>query len=256
MLPLEKDVLKEQEIVRDLDDTLAELTLIENTASSVDSTVEPVEQIENVTQLGESLRRLKSKFEKLEEKLREPEGLVMHAPHGDNLGARMELLQDSLEQKKQELNDSAKLKALTPEVALMIECVESRLNEIKESPLRSLDEQNATLQELEVKKQQLQSLIESIPASVGGDELRERSLYQLEQLNDLLKRLASAVGDKLAALAAFNAIKDEVEAQLSSLDARQVRLDADSVQALNDRIFELNVSFKRATNAPFFCISY
>uniref|UniRef100_A0A915B118 KASH domain-containing protein n=2 Tax=Parascaris univalens TaxID=6257 RepID=A0A915B118_PARUN len=236
LMQLEKDVLKEEELVCDLNDTLTDFTFIENATASLDTTVEPAEQLENVARLDENLRQLKSKVEKVEEKLRAPEGLVVHAPLGDNLSVRLELLQESLERKKQEIGDGAKLRALAPEVALITECVQSRLNEIEELPLRSLEEQNATLQELEVKKQQLQTLIDSIPESVEGDELRERSLCQLGQLNDLLKRLASVVGDKFAAIAAFNVIKDEVQEQLSSLDAHQVRLDADSVQALNDSI--------------------
>uniref|UniRef100_A0A0M3HFJ4 Olfactomedin-like domain-containing protein n=1 Tax=Ascaris lumbricoides TaxID=6252 RepID=A0A0M3HFJ4_ASCLU len=54
-------------------------------------------------------------------------------------------------------------------------------------------------------------------------------------------RLAAAVGDKLAALAAFNAAKDEVESQLSLIEAStQVLLDHDTVQGVSDRINELD----------------
>uniref|UniRef100_A0A183VG65 KASH domain-containing protein n=1 Tax=Toxocara canis TaxID=6265 RepID=A0A183VG65_TOXCA len=238
--PLEKDVTKEQELVGDLNNTLAELSSIGSYVVSIDSSVEPTEQLAEVAQFSENLRQLKSKVEKVEEKLKAPERLVRHAPLGEDLSARVTQLQDSLEQKKRELSDRAKLRTLAPEVALITECVQRRLNEIERSPLRSLDDQNTTVQELEAKKQQLESLIESIPAGVEGDDLRERSSWQLGQLNELLKRLSAAVGDKLAALAAFNATKDEVQAQLSSLDTREVRHDAESVQAVNDRIEELN----------------
>ncbi|KHN71284.1 Nuclear anchorage protein 1, partial [Toxocara canis] len=252
--PLEKDVTKEQELVGDLNNTLAELSSIGSYVVSIDSSVEPTEQLAEVAQFSENLRQLKSKVEKVEEKLKAPERLVRHAPLGEDLSARVTQLQDSLEQKKRELSDRAKLRTLAPEVALITECVQRRLNEIERSPLRSLDDQNTTVQELEAKKQQLESLIESIPAGVEGDDLRERSSWQLGQLNELLKRLSAAVGDKLAALAAFNATKDEVQAQLSSLDTREVRHDAESVQAVNDRIEELNVSLQRTIHVSFYVL--
>lgn len=243
-MPLEKDVLKEQELLQDIRSALSELTSVGDNVIAIDTEVEPNEQLDNVALLGDKLRQLKGKVEKLEGRLQSPEGLVKRTPLSDDLLARVAQLQDALENKKQELTDRAKLQTLAPEVALITESVQGRLNEIEQSSLQSVDEQSAILQDLESKKQQLESLIGSIPAGSEGDELRERSFWHLEQLNNLLGRFAAAVGDKLAALAAFNATKDEVQTQLSFIEAPvKVRLEPDSVQAINDRIDELNVSF-------------
>uniref|UniRef100_A0A183U0G5 Dynactin subunit 2 n=2 Tax=Toxocara canis TaxID=6265 RepID=A0A183U0G5_TOXCA len=240
-VPLEEDVMKEQELLRDVRNTFAELTSLGDDVVAIDPESEPTEQLGNVAYLGDSLRRLKANIEKLETRLQSGEGLVKRTSLSEDLSARVAQLQDALENKKQQLTDRAKLHTLAPEIALITESVQGRLNEIEQSPLQSIDEQSATLQDLESKKQQLENLIESIPVGSEGDELRERSFWQLGQLNEMLKRLAAAVGDKLAALAAFNATKDEVQAQLSLIGTpSQVRLDTDSTQAISERINELN----------------
>ncbi|KHN86501.1 Nuclear anchorage protein 1 [Toxocara canis] len=233
--------LKEQELLRDVRNTFAELTSLGDDVVAIDPESEPTEQLGNVAYLGDSLRRLKANIEKLETRLQSGEGLVKRTSLSEDLSARVAQLQDALENKKQQLTDRAKLHTLAPEIALITESVQGRLNEIEQSPLQSIDEQSATLQDLESKKQQLENLIESIPVGSEGDELRERSFWQLGQLNEMLKRLAAAVGDKLAALAAFNATKDEVQAQLSLIGTpSQVPLDTDSTQAISERINELN----------------
>uniref|UniRef100_A0A914S6V6 Uncharacterized protein n=1 Tax=Parascaris equorum TaxID=6256 RepID=A0A914S6V6_PAREQ len=243
LMPLEKDVLKEQELLRDIRSALSELTSTGDDVVAIDLEIEPNEQLDNVAHLGDNLRQLKGKVEKLERRLQSPEGLVKRTPLSDDLSVRIAQLQDALENMKQQLTDRAKLQTLAPEISLITESVQGRLEEIELSSPQSVDEQTAVLQDLESKKQQLESLIGNIPAGSEGDELRERSFWHLGQLNDLLGRLASAVGDKLAALAAFNATKDEVQAQLSLIDVPvKVCLESDSVQAINDRIGELNVS--------------
>ncbi|VDK44324.1 unnamed protein product, partial [Anisakis simplex] len=240
LTPLEKDIVEEQDLLRDLRSILSDMTSIGDDVVAIDPESEPSEQLENATQLGDSLRQLKTKVEKLVKRLQSPENLVKRTPLSDDILGRVTQLQDALDDKKQKLKDRAKLHTLSPEITQITESVQRHADELDQLPLQPLDEQSATLQDLELKKQQLESLIEGIPAGAEGDELRERSYWQLGQLNDLLKRLAAVVGDKLAALAAYKATKDEVQAQLAAIEAPgEVRLDSDSIQAITDHVNEL-----------------
>lgn len=241
-VPLEKDVSKEQELLRELRSTLSELTSIGDEVVAIDITTQPPQQLDSVLHQGENLRQLKAKVEKLEQKLQTPEGMVKRSPVTDDLSSRVMQLQNALEQKKQALTDRAKLQSLVPQVTLITENVQRCLNGIEQTPLQTLEDQNMALQDLEAMKHPLESLLESIPKGEEGDELRQSSSFWLSKLNDLLRKLAETVGDKLAALAAFNAAKDDVLTQLSNIDTPiRVRLDDDSVKNISDRLNELNV---------------
>ncbi|VDK80099.1 unnamed protein product, partial [Gongylonema pulchrum] len=240
LIPLEKDVRKEQELMRDLHEMLSTLTAIGDDVIAIDPNVEPSEKLENIGELAENLRQLKGKAEKLEEKLRIAEGLVKRAPVTDDLSARVTQLQNALADKSQLLTMRIKLQAIAPEISLITESIQNRVNEIEQSPVQTVAEQNATLSELEAKKRQLVSLVENIPPGDEGNEMRERSNWQLSQLNDLLARLAAAVGEKLAALAAFNATKDEVEAQIASLPiVADDQIATATVHGLDNRLQDL-----------------
>lgn len=249
LIPLEKDIRKEQELMHDLHEILSTLTSIGDDVIAVDPIIEPSQQLESIGQLAENLRKLKGKVEKLEGRLQSTEGMVKRASVTDDLFGRVVQLQNALDDKKGKLTDRAKLYAITPEISLINESVQNYVNEMEQIPMQTVEEQNAALNELEGKKHQLENLLENIPQGDEGNELREKGCWLLGQLNDILKRLGGAVGEKFAALASFNAIKDEIETQLSSLQAIPTSISNEiTISELDNRLQDINVSFF------FFCL--
>uniref|UniRef100_A0A1I7VDT4 Septation ring formation regulator EzrA n=1 Tax=Loa loa TaxID=7209 RepID=A0A1I7VDT4_LOALO len=233
LVPLEKDIRNEQELMHDLHEILCTLTSIGDDVIAVDPITEPSQQLESI-----------GKVEKVEGKLQSSEGMVKRALVTDDLYGRIVQLQNALDDKKRKLTDRAKLYAITPEISLINESVQNYVNEMEQIPLQTVEEQNAALSELEGKKHQLENLLENIPLDDEGNELREKGSRLLGQLNDILKRLAGAVGEKLAALAAFNAIKDEIETQLSSLQAIPMLIsDEITISELDNRLHNINDKF-------------
>lgn len=244
LIPLEKDIRKEQELMHDLHEILSTLTSIGDDVIAVDPIIEPSQQLESIGQLAENLRKLKGKVEKLEGRLQSTEGMVKRASVTDDLFGRVVQLQNALDDKKGKLTDRAKLYAITPEISLINESVQNYVNEMEQIPMQTVEEQNAALNELEGKKHQLENLLENIPQGDEGNELREKGCWLLGQLNDILKRLGGAVGEKFAALASFNAIKDEIETQLSSLQAIPTSISNEiTISELDNRLQDINVSF-------------
>ncbi|VDO47412.1 unnamed protein product [Haemonchus placei] len=90
--------------------------------------------------------------------------------------------------------------------------------------------------------------MQTIPANDATEELRQRSAWDLSKLRDLLRRLGDSVGDKLAALAAFNVARKDAEDQLSVIDGRgtdeetpeDLRKDEDSLKRLHQSISQID----------------
>uniref|UniRef100_A0A0N4T7V4 KASH domain-containing protein n=1 Tax=Brugia pahangi TaxID=6280 RepID=A0A0N4T7V4_BRUPA len=243
LVPLEKDMKKEQELMQNVHEILSTITSIGDDVIGVDSINEPSQQLISIGELTENLRKLKGKVEKLEGKLHNSEGMVKRALINDDLYDRVVQLQNALDDKKEKLTDRAKLYSTTAEINLINENVQHYINEMEQIPLQTVEEQNNALSELEGKKHQLENLLENIPMNDDGNKLREDGNRLLAQLNDILKRLADAVGEKLAALASFNAIRDEIEIQLSSLQSMPVLIsDEITLSELEHQLCDINVS--------------
>lgn len=226
-------------------DTFAEFTSIGDEIVAVDPSNQPNEELENVYKLEKKLHSLSGQVENVEEKMQLPEGKVARSSIDKNLSERIVELQKALETKKQQLQTNSKLQTLTPAVDSLGENVRIKLDELKASLPETLDEQNLVLNDLEGKRQQLESLIETIPSGDEGERLRSSATSWLEQLNAQLKRLADVLGKKLAAIATFNANKDEIEGQLASLELPSGAIeDETSVPSCNDRIQKLEVTLK------------
>lgn len=244
LTPLEKDVAGEQDILAELHNLLAELNSISDKAMAIEGSSDGNgEELANLSKLGDEFDALKNRAEALEEKMSLPEGKVQHSPMDENLSERIMCLERALESKKQQLQTSIKLKALIPAVDSVTESVQSTLKDLEVSLPEKLDEQEATLHDLETKKQELERLVERLPKGDEGDEMRSRALSWLERLNEQLKRLGAVVGDKFAAIAAFIAMRNEVDAQLSSLELEPVKSvdDLPTVSSCNDRAEKLKV---------------
>ncbi|EJW74521.1 hypothetical protein WUBG_14571 [Wuchereria bancrofti] len=236
LVPLEKDTKKEQKLMQNVHEILCAITSIGDDVIAVDNINEPSEQLMSIGELAENLRKLKGKVEKLERKLHNPEGMVKHALISDNLYDRVIQLQNALDDKKKKLTDRAKLYSTTAAIDL----INKNVNEMEQIPLQTVEEQNSALNELEGKKHELENLLKDIPMNDEGNKLRENGNRLLAQLNDNIKRLTDAVGEKVAALASFNAIKDEIETQLSSMPNEINPFELDhQLCDINDKLINL-----------------
>ncbi|KAM3715802.1 Nuclear anchorage protein [Dirofilaria immitis] len=244
LIPLEKDIRKEQELMNDINEILSTLTSIGDDVITIDPNIEPLQQLENIAQLAENLRKLKGKVEKLEERLQNSEGMVKRSLVTDDLFGRIVELQNALDDKKEKLTDRAKLYAIIPEINLINESMQNYINEMEQISMLTVEKQNDILNELEGKKHHLENLLENIPPGYEGNELREKNNWLLGQVNDILKRLAAVVEEKFAALTTFNANKDEVEIQLSLLQAIPISIsDENTIVELNNRLHDINDKF-------------
>ncbi|KAG5640015.1 hypothetical protein DXG03_001771, partial [Asterophora parasitica] len=92
------------------------------------------------------------------------------------------------------------------------------MTKVDEAVPEGLVDQQSNLEDLEGRRKKLEDIIAGLPESGPGvDELRAKSEWDLSKLKDLLKKLGDAVGDKLAALAAWNALRKGAEAELVDL---------------------------------------
>ncbi|VDM94712.1 unnamed protein product, partial [Onchocerca ochengi] len=176
LIPLEKDIRKEQELMHDMDEIISTLASISDDVIAVDSNIELSQQLENIAQLAEKLRKLRGKIEKLEERLQGSEGMVKRALITDDLFGRVVELQNALDDKREKLTNRAKLYAIIPEINL--------INEIGEK-LAALATFNAIKDEVETQL----SLLHSIPTSISDENTVLELDNQLSDINDKTEKL-------------------------------------------------------------------
>lgn len=169
------------------------------------------------------------------------------ASHDDldkTLPEQIECLQKECDEKKKDIEQLIQLNRVTPEILQISECLQQQSDEIP----HNLSEQQAVLVDLESKKQRLESLLQTIPDGDATEELRQRSAWDLSKLKDLLRKLGDSVGDKIAALAAFNAARKDTEDQLLLITSpestektpEELKKDEDALCRLQQRISEFD----------------
>lgn len=248
---MEKQIADELDLFNELRDCLLELTFLGDNVLSIDISELNTNQLESINVLSENLRQLKPTVENLERKLHiSASNLVKRAPTPDNLSSRLARLQQALNQRKEDIVCKSKIQELTQAVDLISATIQIRTNELEHEKLNSTDEYN--LIDLETKKHQLEDIIEKIPEGDEALALREQSSLQLGFLNDLLKCLAAKVGNKLAALTRFNAAKDEIDAQLCSIDDNIEDMHSDSVPLIDENLNHIQVIFCKLLKSYFF----
>ncbi|KAJ1374425.1 hypothetical protein KIN20_037111 [Parelaphostrongylus tenuis] len=159
---------------------------------------------------------------------------------------QIEHLQKKCVEKKKDIEQSIELNRVTPEILQISGSLQQQSDEIPDN----LNEQQTVLIDLENKKQRLESLLQAIPSGDATEELRQRSAWDLSKLKDLLRKLGDSIADKIAALAAFNAAREETEDQLLRITSpeatektpEELMKDEDTLCRLQQRILELDRS--------------
>lgn len=248
--PIGEEIRREEDLLKAWRDFLGEFNRLGEEVLHPSTSEEPNADLARATQLSEELRQLQLRAEKLDERIQEPTRFVHRPiPADESLAARVGQLQDELANKRRAITSRLALASVAPEIQLVSESLQKRLGEFAESAEPTpVEHQEQALHELEENKRRLESLLEQIPEGPEGDELRQRSEWNLNSLRDLLNRLADAVGEKVQAIAAFLASKKEAESQLAHLQDQLNRIEADGTQspeALRNQLHDLGVEEAR-----------
>ncbi|CAI4225795.1 unnamed protein product [Auanema sp. JU1783] len=142
--------------------------------------------------------------------------LVKDDDLAQNLNTQVVALVDEAAQKQAALADTVKINKIAPELEVIAQSINSRPEKLPET----LVEQQASLEDLESSKARLEALISELPEGPEGDEQRQKSQWDLSRLKDLLKQLGDLVGDKMAALAAFNSSRKDAEDNLLAITSK------------------------------------
>ncbi|WKX89771.1 hypothetical protein Q1695_008985 [Nippostrongylus brasiliensis] len=205
-----RKVLSDEEKAREKENDLKNrLSVIDHSLNTIDPRNEDAAK-QLVTSLEIELQQLAGVAESCHQFAASPSSVVSHDDLDKTLPEKLQKLQKVCDEKKRDVEQVAQLNAVAPEILLISESLQQQPDDIPQN----LNEQQSVLEELETKKQRLENLIQIIPEGDASEELRQKSVRDLSKLKDFLKRLGDSVGDKLAALAAFNAARADAEDQL------------------------------------------
>lgn len=235
--------MSDEEKAREKENELKDrLSAIDDTLKKVDPQNEESAR-QQVISLEIELQKLANVADSCHQFATSPSSVVSHDDLDKTLPEKLQQLQKVCDEKKSDVEQVAQLNAVAPEILLISESLQQQPEEIPQN----LNEQQSVLEDLETKKQRLENLIQTIPVGDATEELRQKSVWDLSKLKDLLKRLGDSVGDKLAALAAFNAARKDAEDQLLSItgpeaDDRtpdELKKDEESLHRLQQTISQL-----------------
>ncbi|GMR50944.1 hypothetical protein PMAYCL1PPCAC_21139, partial [Pristionchus mayeri] len=214
--PLEKDIEAEKKLAKDADMIEAQAAELEKELDSVrNNTNDPAAAISAIADIADRARKLRPTAEAIENAYDATRPLVAHAAPKPDLASHIDNLLAEADRANSQQNEAAQIVALAPEIEKMHELVMTKADE---AVPEALVDQQATLEEAEGRRKKLEDILAGLPESGPGvDELRAKSEWDLSRLKDLLKKLGDAVGDKLAALAAWNALRKGAEEQLVDL---------------------------------------
>ncbi len=166
-----------------------------------------------------NLNELRSALDHLQESIDRPLEFVVSHPSPvdvDGLIAHHRHLLDTIEQTESELQLRSRIVALEPEMSRLSIQLQEQLNDTDQPA--TIDDHQRKLEELELRKHQLEDMLKNIPEGTEeGERMREKCKWQLSQLGEWLKKIGNAIGDKLAALAAFNAKKKNIDQHIAHI---------------------------------------
>ncbi|GMS98462.1 hypothetical protein PENTCL1PPCAC_20637, partial [Pristionchus entomophagus] len=214
--PIEKEIEAEKKLAADSDTVETQAAQLEKDLDSVrNKTDDPAAAIAAIADIADRARKLRPTAEAVEIAYDSPRSSVAHAAPKPDLVSRLDNLLAEADRANSQQNEAAQIAALAPEIEKMHELVMTKADE---AVPEALVDQQSNLEDLEGRRKKLEDIIAGLPESGPGvDELRAKSEWDLSKLKDLLKKLGDAVGDKMAALAAWNALRKGAEAQLVDL---------------------------------------
>ncbi|GMT26325.1 hypothetical protein PFISCL1PPCAC_17622, partial [Pristionchus fissidentatus] len=216
VVPLEKEIDAEKKLANETDSVEKQIADLEKELDSArNKTDDPAAAIAAIAEIADRARKLRPVVDAIENAYDTTRPLVAHAAPKPDLASHIDNLLADADRANSQQNEAAQIAALAPEVEMMHELVSTKANEAVPT---GLVDQQASLEDLEGRRKKLEDILAGLPQSGPGvDELRAKSEWDLSRLKDLLKKLGDAVGDKLAALAAWNALRKGAEAQLVDL---------------------------------------
>ena len=215
-VPLQQQIDAEKKLDQDVVATEAALADLEKELVDVRKSKEdPTRAVAHLNDLANRLRQLRPQADSLEAAFDAQPSFVAHSGSKPELTNHLDNLLKDIDAAKEEQNAAAQIAALTPEIEQLHELVVQRADEAVPT---TLPEQQANLEDLEGRRKKLETLIAGLPhTGPGVEELRAKSEWDLSRLKDLLKRLGDAVGDKMAAVAAWAAMRKDAEEKLVDL---------------------------------------
>lgn len=247
--PLNEDISVEEKLLHDYNNLLTKLNDIGINILALGETGITDDEIKKAGDLAEQLRKLGKLTKDNDNKIQKPHNYVQHSYQDAPLTPQLEQLQNQLDEKRKNLENRAKLDTVTPAIELITVNLQQRASELEQALPENLEQQQEAYNDLADQKRKLEDLLEKIPQGPEGNEIREKSQWDLSRITDLLKKLGNAVGEKAAALAAFIASKRAIDDQLNTLNnditAAESNLDNATPNNLQDRINTLEAEEAR-----------
>lgn len=234
---LNDEVDEQTKIMEKLRDSLTRLNLIGDEISAL-PTDELDRHIAQMNTIQERLEDLIPTARIVDSAIDRPAKYILRPPVDRPLVERIVELQSILRERHEAATQLVQLKTVTPAINSVNDVLDTMLGQLEQAPVESLESQQAILEDLENNQRRLEQTLSELPPGKEADALRERSQWNLSRLKDWLKRLADAVGDRLAALAAFNATRDHVTRQVADL-YNQNTSDASNESDIEGRIQQL-----------------
>lgn len=247
LTPIEKVLPAESKLRKENKQILADLQQATTALSAQDGAAAEV-QIPVIETLKAQLGELKHLADQHQSALDARSPIVSSDDIAFDLPATADALLTAADLKLKELNESARVNTIAPEIQLITQALEQQPAEVPSN----LNEQQAALEDLSLQKTRLEALMKEIPETEQGEELRQKSEYNLDRLKDLLRQLGEKVGDKLSALAAFNTARKDAEDQLLVVTSRpesdapaeqvidQLKKDEENLLAVRVNIEQVN----------------
>lgn len=165
LAPISNETQSAGELLKDWRDALENINRIGAEVLTVGTSEDAQADLTKITALLDSLRPLKQKSEELDARKLSPTQFIQQPITDEtSLKQRVTNLQDELANKRKMLTDRISLEAVVPEIQLVSESLQQRLDEFA-TPTDQLpvDVAENSIHELEEQKKRLESLLEKIP---------------------------------------------------------------------------------------------
>uniref|UniRef100_A0AC35FD96 Uncharacterized protein n=1 Tax=Panagrolaimus sp. PS1159 TaxID=55785 RepID=A0AC35FD96_9BILA len=247
--PLNEDINTEEKLLQDYKNLLAKISDLGINVAALGETGIIDDEIRKSGDLVEQLRKLRKPANNIDNKMQQPLNHIEHSIKDEMLSPQLDNIQAQLDEKRKYLENRAKINTIAPQIELLTVNLQQNLDNYETSLPENLEEQQQAFNSLTEQKRKLEDYNENIPEGPEGDEIREKTNWNLSRLTDLLKKLGDAVGEKAAALAAFIASKRAIEEQLNTLHnditAAESNIDNATPNNLQDRINALEAEEAR-----------